>query len=102
MEKDGVELYEVERVIDHRYKKGLKTNKIELEIKWVGYEETTWENFKEFAQDSPDLLHDYWMKQDKSLRNFQNLAKDQDVILKKMEVHLRELKKRDKERTKRE
>lgn len=35
---------------------------LEIEIKWEGYEETTWENFEMFAKDSPKEIEKYLVK----------------------------------------
>ena len=34
-------------------------------IKWLGFDdenENTWESFKTFAEDSPELMHNYWLQ----------------------------------------
>ena len=43
---------------------GLRLDKghVELEIKWEGYEETTWENFDGFAKDSPKEVEKYFAR----------------------------------------
>lgn len=36
-----------------------------MKIKWRGYplEEATWESFKTFSEDAPELMHKYWLDQ---------------------------------------
>lgn len=59
--------YEVERVTAHRVALKGKRNVLELEVKWKGYEETTWESFAEFARDSPELVQKYFLKREKEI-----------------------------------
>jgi hypothetical protein len=47
--KKGKDWYAVDAIVGSRLLKG----RVELEVKWEGYEETTWENFEAFAKDSP-------------------------------------------------
>ena len=51
------EYYEVEAIKEHAWVK-VKGGKREMEVHvvWKGYEETTWESFSTFAQDSPEVV----------------------------------------------
>ena len=48
--------YEVERILNHRG----KGSYLEYEVKWVGYEETTWEP-AENLENSAELVKEYWL-----------------------------------------
>ncbi len=50
---DGV-LYEVEKIMAHR----MNGKGFEYQVKWQGYEETTWEPEENFEDDG--LIKDYW------------------------------------------
>ena len=50
--------YVVDGIVGHRIDRG----HIELEIKWEGYEETTWEAFDGFAKDSPREVEKYFAR----------------------------------------
>jgi hypothetical protein len=48
--KNGVEYYEIEAVLDHKIvRKSAKSQSVQILVKWTGYDEPTWENFKDFA-----------------------------------------------------
>ena len=53
---DNKEEFEVERILRHRGEK-----KISYQVKWTGYEDTTWEP-EENLQRSSDLIADYWKR----------------------------------------
>ena len=48
--------YEIESVISHRVFLKARKYIIQLEVKWKGYEETTWEDFTDFAKDSSEMV----------------------------------------------
>ena len=49
-DSNGEEIYYVEKVVGHRIENpDAKNKEIELEIKWIGYTECTWEPFEQFA-----------------------------------------------------
>ena len=54
--------YEVEAILEHRSVSNHIGRQIELHVKWKGYEETTWEEFCRFAQDSPRCIEKYFNK----------------------------------------
>src|SRR5450759_4051378 len=59
-----VEEYEVEAILDHRYKRRLRKQTLEYLVKWLGYDqaECTWEP-KENLKNSPSILDSYRQKQ---------------------------------------
>jgi len=40
----------------------LSKGRVEIEVKWEGYEETTWENFETFAKDSAREVEKYLVR----------------------------------------
>ena len=59
--------YYIEKILAHRTNNPLANgySKIELEIKWQGYDnpgDDTWENLKEKIEDVPDMVHDYFKR----------------------------------------
>ena len=70
--KNGEELYEIEAVLDHKIERtSAKKQIVLIKVKWSGYNETTWENFKFFAQDSPDCVQKYLINLDKKINILQ-------------------------------
>ena len=61
-EKEKENFYSIEGIVGHRYEKVRSKYILELEIKWDGYEETTWELFDEFVKDIPDEVEKYIVK----------------------------------------
>ena len=57
--KKGKDWYTVNAVLNHKLVKG---GRIELEVEWEGYEETTWENFEGFAKDNPREVEKHFTK----------------------------------------
>src|SRR5450759_2982154 len=59
-----VEEYEVEAILDHRYKRRLCKQTLEYLVKWLGYDqaECTWEP-EENLKNSPSILDSYRQKQ---------------------------------------
>ena len=55
-----VEEYEVEAILDHRYKRRLRKQTFEYLVKWLGYDqaECTWEP-EENLNNSPNILDSY-------------------------------------------
>ena len=48
--KKGQVLYQIEDVLDHKIEReAARKAVLYLEVKWLGYEETTWEKFTQFA-----------------------------------------------------
>ena len=68
--------YEVEAILEHKIQraKGGKRD-LEVHVKWKGYEETTWESFISFAQDSPEVVKRYFCNLDKKLDHYQDKVK---------------------------
>ena len=52
--------YKVEAITGHRYNEDEK--KIELQIKWEGYTEQTWEAFEGFARDTAPMVERYLLR----------------------------------------
>ena len=48
--------YEIENVISHRVHLKARKYIIQLEVKWKGYEEKTWQDFTDFAKDSSEMV----------------------------------------------
>ena len=57
--RKGKDWYTVDAILASRVDKG----HLEIEIKWEGYTETTWENFEMFCKDSPRDIEKYLIKQ---------------------------------------
>ena len=55
--------WEVERIMKHSGKKN-----IQYQVKWVGYEDITWEP-EDNLKNSPDLIRDYWQRIAKRTHN---------------------------------
>ena len=53
------EQYEIEEVIKHRFNGTPSAKNLQLEIKWIGYDETEWQNFNEGGLNEVDLVHEY-------------------------------------------
>lgn len=51
-----MDFFEIEKVVDHKFVNSGKKREIKLQIKWKGYEDTTWEKFTRFAKDSPEMI----------------------------------------------
>ena len=53
------EFYEVEKIINHRI--DFRRAERKFMVKWKGYDEddSTWETFRDFARDAPELVQDY-------------------------------------------
>jgi hypothetical protein len=49
-------LVAIENVISHRVHLKARKYIIQLEVKWKGYEETTWQDFTDFAKDSSEMV----------------------------------------------
>ena len=77
---DKESFYSIEGIVGHRYDKLRSKYVLELEIKWVGYEETTWERFDEFVKDIPDEVERYIVK---SIMTPQSKLKDSNSELNK-------------------
>jgi hypothetical protein len=60
---EGHEEYEVERILNHS-----GTRNRLYEVKWKGYEETTWED-EEALRNSRESIEDYWLRKKKITRN---------------------------------
>jgi transposase InsO family protein len=60
---DGEPEYEVERILRHR-----GTKNIRYQVKWKGYEETSWEP-EENLTNSTGVLEDYWSRKPQKSRN---------------------------------
>jgi len=59
-EEDGVERWTFEEILDHRWTKDPKwRGKIDVLIKWEGYEEPTWEPMENIKKDDPVTLAGY-------------------------------------------
>ena len=43
-------------MISHRVYLKARKYIIQLEVKWKGYEETTWQDFTDFAKDSSEMV----------------------------------------------
>ena len=58
--------YEVEAILEHKviHMSKYKKRDMEVHVKWKGYEETTWESFITFAQDSPEVVQRYFFMLD--------------------------------------
>jgi hypothetical protein len=54
-EDDEVEKYVVERLVGHRQ----RGNRLEFEVKWKGYTETTWEPRASLMKDVPEMVRAY-------------------------------------------
>ena len=53
------EQYEIEAVIQHRYNGSHTIKNLQLEIKWMGYDETEWQNYSEGGLNEVDVVHEY-------------------------------------------
>ena len=51
--------YAVEGIIGHRVVKYKKRDVIELQIKWEGYDEPTWESFTHFVKETTPMVERY-------------------------------------------
>ena len=51
--------YAVEAIIGHRTVKQKKRDTIELQIKWEGYEDPTWESFTHFVKETTPMVERY-------------------------------------------
>ena len=63
-DEDGIERWEFDHIMDHRWSKDRK-GKIDLLIKWTGYEDPTWEPLEVIKVDDPITVAKY--AQDKNL-----------------------------------
>ena len=54
------EEYEIQKIVGHRLI--WKGKRIEFEVKWKGWTETTWEPFERFAYDVPEIAQIYLTK----------------------------------------
>jgi len=53
---DGSQRYVVESIVDHKKKK----NEMMYLVKWLGYQDNTWEPHSQLSQDVPDVVSAYW------------------------------------------
>lgn len=56
-------MYEVEAIRRHKIKTSnheKTAHKFLLEVKWVGYPQTTWESLAQFLQDVPVMVKSYF------------------------------------------
>lgn len=51
--------YNVDRITGHRLNTDGKRSKLELRVKWEGYDEQTWEAFDGFVKDAIPLVERY-------------------------------------------
>ena len=58
----GKDFYAIDAIVGHRFIGERAKNKIELEVKWEGYEETTWERFEDFVQDASKEVEKYLVR----------------------------------------
>ena len=63
----------MEEVLDHKIERAYHVYRSEVKIlvKWKGYEDPTWENFTQFAQDSPELIKRYFISLDQKIQNLE-------------------------------
>ena len=63
-EEDGAELWEFDALLDHRWSKlpGRK-GKIDVKVKWAGYDDPTWEPMEVIKKDDPITLAKYAKEQ---------------------------------------
>lgn len=58
---------------------GSRTKKqLELEVKWEGYDETTWEIFEDFVKDTPNEVEKYLVRN--VLTNFTRVRDARDEL----------------------
>ena len=56
-------------MVDHKVERtSLRKQEVFIKVKWAGYDEPTWESFKQFAQDSPECIQKYFIKLQKRLK----------------------------------
>ena len=60
---DGEQEWEVERIIAHKGRKNCQ-----YQVKWLGYEELSWETEKDLEH-SKELIDDYWRRKHVKSRN---------------------------------
>ena len=53
------EQYEIESVVQHRFNGPHTIKHLQLEIKWIGYEKTEWQNYSEGGLNEVDVVHEY-------------------------------------------
>ena len=53
------EQYEVEAVLNHRFTGSHSARTLQLEIKWIGYDDTQWQPFMEGDLNNVDVVHEY-------------------------------------------
>ena len=53
------EQYEIESVVQHRFNGPHTTKNLQLEIKWIGYEKTEWQNYSDGELNEVDVVHEY-------------------------------------------
>ena len=59
-DEDGVELWDFEKIINHKWSDDpQRKGKIDVQLKWAGYEEPTWEPMENIKRDDPVSLAKY-------------------------------------------
>ena len=67
-DEEGVELWDFEKIINHNWSDDPeRKGKIDVQLKWAGYEEPTWEPMENIKKDDPISLAKY--AQDMKLTN---------------------------------
>jgi hypothetical protein len=53
------EQYEIESVLSHRFNGSQSAKNLQLEIKWLGYEQPQWQPFRGNGLNEVGIVHEY-------------------------------------------